>query len=295
MEQKIVTVQLTTDSHTPSGKTADIIIDADKAHLVGGNALFHSAPQDKGMFIVRNHEGYYLQREGKTGIGVSLPSYLFGAIYMHRRDKDVKDDFSREAFKDRGKPAIINLLKTPDSFKAVKSLFVEEHREYIASMKSKAIEPTKVTKPTGNVSTLVNSMLESKRLASEAPSGTKLECPNCGDAFTKKHSKTIFCSSHSRPGADGKRCKDSFNQRLYGLQKKEDKPTVVAKPAVKVEQKPAPVVVAKPKKSKPAKAQIVIDNSSGLRLTTKKGTQMFVDSSTLIQLNAKQLKAIIRS
>lgn len=284
--QEIVTINLTTNGETPSGETAEIIIDKDKMSMVNGQSLFRRAPNNAGMFIIRDPSGNFLQRHDKDGVGVSLSSYLFGKAYMRRTDPTETDDYTAGAFKDSGRFSAIKLLKTPDSTKPIKELykaeFLKEEKERLAkeaakkAKKQKNVEPASEDLHAQDLQHDVASMKALRDNNRNAEVGTQIVCPQCGDMFVKQHWKQVFCSSYRRPGEGGKQCKDTFNGRLAALQKK-------AKPIAKPTVKP----------SKKASEASYDENTNGLYIKTESGREMRIDADTLLSLDVERLRILV--
>lgn len=300
IDQEIVTVNLTTNRQDPCGQTTDIIIDSDNAHLVKGEALFVNSPGNKGLFIVRTHDGLLPQRTGieSDSFGVSLASYLFGRTHIYRKDKTNPDysSYERSSFDSNGRPSAISLYRTPESLRATRVLFKKEHDEWLRNNPKAKKKPAEViTLPSANNHASesekeLSAMIEAKQRNKLASTGDEISCPHCSKRFIKEGG-SIFCSGYRNPGPNGEQCKNRFNSKMYALRKKigtsaENQPAPIAKPTSA--KKPS-VAVSK-------KATADLNNDTGIvKIRTENGREVDIHADVISTLDTERLKIIFGS
>lgn len=229
-EHIFVTLELTTNGDTPSGQTHEIMVDVCYQDLFSGQALFRKMPKNDNIMIVRDNKGKFLTRHDKDGMGVSLASYLFGRLHMRRINKDDSIDFTAVAYKpDTGRPAMIWLLRTPESTRPVDKLYETEYLDWKAeqdALKASKIKQEDEPMAVPECDDLIElkgqlNTLQSKiDLVKQQEKGAKVNCPCCGEEFTKKLKISVFCSGPAFKGLDGKDCKSQLNSEKVELRKK---------------------------------------------------------------------------
>jgi hypothetical protein len=230
MQQKddtaIVTVNLTTDGHTPTGETRDIIIDEHHSHLFSDRSLFVPTPSGA-LIIKRDCNGNIIKRLGNKSTGVSLSGYLHGKTHMFRKKVTDTEDYRAEAFKpNSGRPKAIGVYSSPDASKPSRILFESEEAAYKQS-------PGVQTKEQKQHQTSIKKLERMRDRVKAEPKGAIVECPECGEKFEKTHPVMAFCSSYSRRGPNNKMCKNTFNSRLTLMRSKQT-PSVIAKPQLEL-------------------------------------------------------------
>ncbi len=214
-EFTIVSVNLSTNDHDVCG-TTDIMIDEDKAGMVNGHSLFREGPNGA-LFIVRDSIGNFLYRHGKDSVnpGVALTSYLFGRVYMRRDVVADVDDYRQEAFTpNSGRPAAIDVCRSTDSVKPIKTLYIDEYIEYNKSKTDHEEIEMSDTKDPNTELTEIKTRIEDVR---NLPKGATANCPCCGSKFTKSSSISVYCSSLHQDNKPG--CKERLNSKMTNLRK----------------------------------------------------------------------------
>lgn len=211
----ISTLNLTTNDHDVCG-TVDVIVDQDKAEMVNGHSLFRQGPHGS-LFIVRNPAGQFLYRHGKDSEnpGVGLTSYLFGRLYMRRHQVADIDDYRKEAFTETsGRPAAIDVMRSVDSVKPVKTMYMDEYIQYLNAKNDKEEMPMSTADELNAELAEIKTRIEAVR---SLPKDAVADCPCCGKKFTKSSSISVYCSSLHLDNTPG--CKERLNSKMTNLRK----------------------------------------------------------------------------
>ncbi|MFY0656415.1 MAG: hypothetical protein JXR12_06665 [Neptunomonas phycophila] len=182
---------------------------------------------------------------------------------MRRHNIEHVDDYTTEAYKtESGRPAAIDVMRSPESSKPVEVMYADEFLAWSLQQadNKKANQPEDETMTVNpnqeNIDELNAELVDIKaRIAKvrEIPAGEKAQCACCDKDFVKAKSISLYCSSINQDGKSG--CKEKLNARQTTIRARirelggevaiaptETKPTtsesVSQTPTVVVEEKP---------------------------------------------------------